>query len=314
MHRTTHRRSIGIGVLAAFAAAVALAVAAGSALAAASASARPAAGGTITIGSKDFTEQFVMGELYAQALQHAGFTVKKKINLGSTTITDAALRKGDIDIYPEYTGTMLLYVCKLPYTTGITLAKELAQDRTCYRKRGLDLMTPAKFNDGNAIACTADFVKKHNVKTLSQLAKVAKDARYATIAEQLTAPNGVPWMKKHYGLVFGSTKTYDVGLRYKALADGAADCVYAFGTDPQIADQKLVVLKDDKGIWPFDHATPVVRKGWLAAQDPKVKQTIDKVNALLTDATMTELNKQVDIDKGDPADVAKAFLKEKGLA
>ena len=75
---------------------------------ASTASAAPAAGGTITIGSKDFTEQFIMGELYAQALQHAGFTVKKKINLGSTTITDAAVRKGDIDIYPEYTGTMLL--------------------------------------------------------------------------------------------------------------------------------------------------------------------------------------------------------------
>ena len=310
MHRSLHRRSIGIVALAA-----SLLVAIG--LLAATASAAPAgkaAQGTITIGSKDFTEQFVMGELYAQALQGAGFTVKKKLNLGSTTITDAALRKGDIDIYPEYTGTMLLYVCKLPYTTGITLAKELAQDRACYAKRGLELMTPARFNDGNAIACTADFVAKNKVTTLSQLAKIGKSTRYATIAEQLTAPNGVPWIKKHYGLVFGNIKTYDVGLRYKALADGAADCVYAFGTDPQIADQKLVVIKDDKGIWPFDHATPVVRKGWLAKQDPKVKATIDKVNALLDDATMTELNKQVDIDKEDPADVAKAFLKEKGLA
>lgn len=309
MHSTLHRRTIGIVSLAASALA-ALALVAGSASAA---SAAPSAQGPITIGSKDFTEQFVLGELYAQALEGAGFTVKKKLNLGSTPIADAAVRKGDIDIYPEYTGTMLLYVCKLPYTTGITLAKELAQDRACYAKRGLELMTPAKFNDGNAIACTAAFVKKNKLKTLSDLAKVAKQTRYATIAEQLTAPNGVPWLKKHYGIVFGNTKTYDVGLRYKAMKDGAGDCVYAFGTDPQIADQKLVVLQDDKGIWPFDHATPVVRKGWLAKQDPKVKATIDKVNALLTDAVMTDLNKQVDIDKEDPADVAEAFLQEKGL-
>ena len=287
------------------------------ALSASAASAAATAGsaqGTITIGSKDFTEQFIMGELYAQGLQAAGFKVKKKINLGSTTITDAALRKGDIDIYPEYTGTMFLYVCKLPYTTGISFAKEYAADKACYLKRGLDLLPSAKFNDGNAIACNAAFAAKYRLKTLSDLAKVASKTRYATIAEQLTAPNGVPWLKKHYGIVFGSTKTYDVGLRYKALKDGAGDCVYAFGTDPQIADQKLVVLKDDKGIWPFDHATPVVRKGWLAKQDPKVGQVIGKINALLTDAVMTNLNKQVDIDKQDPADVAKAFLKGHGLA
>ena len=288
------------------------AVAAGTAVAAPTAS---VAAGTITIGSKDFTEQFVVGELYAQALQSAGFKVKKKLNLGSTTITDAALRKGDIDIYPEYTGTMFLYVCKLPYTPGLTFAKLFAKDQACYGKRGLQLLPSARFNDGNAIACTAAFAKKKNkLTTLSDLAKVAKKTRYATIAEQLTAPNGVPWLKQHYGISFGQTKTYDVGLRYRALKDGAGDCVYAFGTDPQIADLKLVVLRDNKAIWPFDHATPIIRKGWLKTQDPKVGQTIAKVNALLDDATMTALNKRVDIDKEDPADVAAAFLKEKGLA
>ena len=309
MHRTLHRPARLVALLAALAALAAVLAAT-----AAAAPAAPAAGGTITVGSKDFTEQFVMGELYAQALQGAGFTVKKKLNLGSTPITDAALRKGNIDIYPEYTGTMFLYVCKLPYKTGLTFAQLFARDKACYQKRGLDLLPSAKFNDGNAIACTAGFAAKYKLKTLSDLAKVASKTRYATIAEQLTAPNGVPWLKRHYGIAFGQTKTYDVGLRYRALKDGAGDCVYAFGTDPQIANQKLVVLADDKGIWPFYHATPIVRKGWLAKQDPKVGQVIAKVNHLLTDATMTELNKRVDIDKEDPADVAAAFLKEHGLA
>lgn len=317
MHRSPHRiplrplhRLAVLGVVLA----AALAALAASVPAAPLTAAVSSAGGAITIGSKDFTEQFIMGELYAQGLQAAGFTVKKKINLGSTTITDAALRKGDIDVYPEYTGTMFLYVCKLPYTTGISFAKEYAADQACYRKRGLDLLPSAKFNDGNAIACNAGFAKKNKLKTLSDLAKVASKTRYATIAEQLTAPNGVPWLKKHYGITFGQTKTYDVGLRYVALKQGAGDCVYAFGTDPQIADQKLVVLKDDKGIWPFDHATPIVRKGWLAKQDPKVGQVIAKIDNLLTDAVMTNLNKRVDIDKEDPADVAAAFLEEHGLA
>lgn len=312
MSRTLLRRLPRlVALLVTVAVAAVAAVAAGTA---AAAPAAPAAGGTITIGSKDFTEQFVVGELYAQALQAAGFKVKKKLNLGSTTITDAALRKGDIDLYPEYTGTMFLYVCKLPYTPGLTFAKLFAKDQACYGKRGLELLPSAKFNDGNAIACTAAFAKKYNLKTLSDLAKVAGKTRYATIAEQLTAPNGVPWLKQHYGISFGKTKTYDVGLRYVALKQGAGDCVYAFGTDPQIADLKLVVLQDDKAIWPFDHATPIIRKGWLKTQDPKVGQTIAKVNALLDDATMTALNKRVDIDKEDPADVAAAFLKEKGLA
>ena len=302
-------------VLAALAAAglAAAALAAGTAGAAPAATAAQAAQGPITIGSKDFTEQFILAELYAQALEADGFTVRRKANLGSTTITDAAVRKGDIDLYPEYTGTIFLYLCKLPYTAGLSYAKLFARDKACYAKRGLDLLPAAKFNNGNAIACNADFVRKNKLKTLSDLAKVAKRTRYATIAEQLTAPNGVPWLKKHYGIEFGTTKTFDVGLRYRALKDGAADCVYAFGTDPQIADQKLVVLKDDKAIWPFDHVAPVVRKGWLAKQDPRVGKVIARVNALLDDATMTELNKQVDIDKEDPKDVAEAFLEEKNL-
>lgn len=309
MIRSLLRRTPALTALAA----AGLAVAALTAGTVGAAPATPSAQGPITIGSKDFTEQFILAELYAQALEADGFTVRRKANLGSTTITDAAVRKGDIDIYPEYTGTIFLYVCKLPYTTGLSFAKQVARDKACYAKRGLELLPAAKFNNGNAIACNADFVKKNKLKTLSDLAKVAKQTRYATIAEQLTAPNGVPWLKKHYGIEFGTTKTFDVGLRYRALKDGAADCVYAFGTDPQIADQKLVVLKDNKAIWPFDRVMLVARKGWLAKQDPRVGKVIAQVNALLDDATMTELNKQVDIDKEDPKDVAEAFLEDKNL-
>ncbi len=137
--------------------------------------------------------------------------------------------------------------------------------------------------------------------------------RYATIAEQVGAPNGVPWIKKHYGITFGDMKTYDVGIRYRAVADGDADCVYAFGTDPQIADLNLVVLRDDKRIWPFDHVSPVVRKGFLGEVDASFPRVLARVNKLLDDKTMTALNARVDIEKEDPADVAEAFLKSKGI-
>lgn len=295
---------------------VVLATLVAAAIAAATAGAAPSAAPQkqpVTIGSKDFTEQFVLAELYGQALKAKGFKVDIKRNLGSTTITDAALRKGDIDVYAEYTGTMYLYVCKLPYKAGITYARLFNGDRHCYAKRGLRLLTPSRFNDGNAIACTRSFANRNAIRSLSDLKAVADRTRYATIAEQLTAPNGVPWIKKHYGFTFGEIKTYDVGLRYKAIQNGDADCVYAFGTDPQIQKLKLVVLQDDRRIWPLDHATPVVRPGWLKTQDPLFQKTLARINTLLDDKTMIALNAKVDLDKEDPADVAHDWLERKGF-
>jgi osmoprotectant transport system substrate-binding protein len=268
--------------------------------------------GKIVIGSKDFTEQFILGQIYAKALTKAGFDVKTKLNLGSTTITDAALRKGDIDLYPEYTGTMLLYVCKKGYSVGQS-ATLLKRDRACYAKRGLTLLKPVVFSNGNAIACTKKFASANHIATISDLRRVASKVRYATVAEQITSATGVPLIKKHYGFEPGNVKTYDVGLRYKAVESGDADCVYAFGTDSQIAKDKLVVLKDNKHIWPADHATPVVRTPWLKQQSPLLAKTINKINGLLDDKTMTALNARVDVDHEDAADVAEAWLKSKHL-
>jgi glycine betaine/choline ABC-type transport system substrate-binding protein len=207
---------------------------------------------------------------------------------------------------------MLLYVCKQSYDVGRS-ATLLKRDRACYAKRGLTLLNPVVFNDGNAIACTRAFANANQLHTISGLAKVASKARYATVAEQLTAATGVPLIKRHYGFTFANVKTYDVGLRYKAVESGDADCVYAFGTDSQIAKDKLVVLKDDKHIWPADHATPVVRTAWLKKQSPLLAKTINRINALLDDKTMTALNARVDVDHEDAEDVARAWLKSKHL-
>jgi osmoprotectant transport system substrate-binding protein len=265
----------------------------------------------VIIGSKDFTEQFILGELYAQALEAKGFEVTKKLNLGSTQITDEALQNGDIDVYPEYTGTMLLAVLKQPYEPDA--GEVYALDQAGYAERGMTLLAPTQFSNGNAIACTKEFVDANGLTTMSSLAPVAADTRYATIAEQLTRETGIPLIKAQYGFEFGDIKTYDVGLRYKAIESDEADCVYGFGTDPQIADLGLVVLEDDKKIWPPDNAVPVVRTDWLADQDPEFAATIEQINGLLDGDVMAKLNAQADIDKEDPADVAKAFLEEQGI-
>jgi osmoprotectant transport system substrate-binding protein len=267
----------------------------------------------VTVGSKDFTEQFILAELYGQALEAKGFDVTIKSNLGSTSITDGALKKGDIDVYPEYTGTMYLAVCKLTYQPGLSFTKLYARDQACYRKRGLRLLAPGTFNDGNAIACTKKFVAANKVSKISDLRRVASQTRYATIAEQLTRSDGVPWIKKQYGFEFGQVKTYDFPLRYKAVQNGNADCVYAFGTDAQISNLKLVVLRDDKRIWAFDRIAPVVRPSWLRGQSPEFAQVLGRINRMLDDATMTALNAKVDLKKADPSDVAHDWLEQKGL-
>jgi glycine betaine/choline ABC-type transport system substrate-binding protein len=267
----------------------------------------------VIVGSKDFTEQFILAELYGQALEAKGFDVTVKSNLGSTSITDGALKKGDIDVYPEYTGTMYLAVCKLTYQPGLAFSRLFARDQACYRKRGLRLLPTGQFNDGNAIACTQKFTSQNHVTTISDLKRVAAQTRYATIAEQLTRADGIPWIKKHYGFEFGQVKTYDFPLRYKAVENGNADCVYAFGTDAQIQKLKLVVLRDDKRIWAFDRVAPVVRPSWLRQQSPQFAQILARVNSMLDDKTMTSLNAKVDLNKEDPKDVAHDWLETKGM-
>lgn len=274
--------------------------------------AEPAGNTKVIVGSKDFTEQFILAEMYAQALGAAGFDVETKANLGSTQITDEALQNGDIDIYPEYTGTMLLYICEQGYDPN--MADQLYDlDQACYNERGLTLLEPTNFSNGNAVACTKEFTDANGVATMSDLAAVADQARYATVAEQLTAETGIPLIKEHYGFEFSDVKTYDVSLRYKAIENGEADCVYAFGTDSAIADLGLVVLEDDKSIWPADKPTPVVRTDWLAEVDPRFTEILDTISTNLDDQTMQALNAKVDIDKEDPADVAKEWLTEQGL-
>lgn len=280
--------------------------------AAAEESAAPTGNTKVIVGSKDFTEQFILAEMYAQALSAAGFDVETKENLGSTQITDEALQNGDIDVYPEYTGTMLLYVCEQSYDPSV--ADQLYDlDQACYKERGLTLLEPTNFSNGNAVACTKEFTDENGVATMSDLAAVADKARYATVAEQLTADTGIPLIKEHYGFEFSNVKTYDVSLRYKAIENGEADCVYAFGTDSALADLGLVVLEDDKHIWPADQPTPVVRTDWLAEVDPRFTEIIDTISANLDDQTMQALNAKVDIDKQDPADVAAEWLTEQGL-
>ena len=268
---------------------------------------------TVHVGSKDFTEQFILGELYAQALEARGFPVERHLNLGATAVADAAVRKGRIDLYPEYTGTSLTAVLKQPVKPGMTAEQVLTAVRAGYRARKLEVLAPTRFSNGNAIVVTAAIARKYQLQTLKDLARVAPRLRFGAVPGFDTREDGLPLLKRSYGMRFGNVKSYENGLKYKALLDRKIDAVYGFETDGQIAEHDLVVLTDNQRVWPPYQVTPIISQRLAGQVGPDFAATVDNVSQLLTADTMRTLNTQVDQEKRDPADVARAYLKRHGL-
>jgi osmoprotectant transport system substrate-binding protein len=261
----------------------------------------------IRVGSKNFTESFVIAEIYSQALERSGLAVDRRFNLGSTQIALAAMRRGDIDLYPEYTGTAAIDVLHLPpmhdpIQLYRTVAREFAE------RYDLFWLTPSPMNDSQGLAVTSDFAKRERIETLSQLAPVASRFRLATIQEFVVRPDGIPGLQKLYGgFVFREVRTYDIALKYRALLEGKADVASAFTTDGAIAVERLTVLRDDRRLWPPYNVAPVVRRQTLQTQ-PHVARILDRVSPAITDTVARQMNAAVESGQ-DPADVAAAFLK-----
>ena len=269
-------------------------------------------GTSVTIADKGFTESQIVAQLYAQALEAQGYKPTVK-SLGSSDIADAAVKKGDIDLYPEYTGTA--YGVILKKTDVPDPAAEYDAIKTAYAADGLTTLTPSPYSNDNRVACTQDAVDEFSLTTLSDLGKASGDITYSANPEHLTRADGLPLLKKEYGINFKDVKSVALNLRYKPIEDGQAQCVYAFGTDPQIAKDKLVLLEDDKGKFQglaYENF-PVINTAFFTAQPPIFAQIIDRVDALLTQENITALNASVDLDKEDPADVAATFLKDNGI-
>jgi osmoprotectant transport system substrate-binding protein len=271
-------------------------------------------GDSVTVGSKNFTEELILGELYAQALEHAGVPVTRKLNLGTTDIAMAALKRGEIDLYPEYTGTALLNVLHLPPDGD---AKRVYSTvKAAYDKQfGLVWLAPAPMNDTQALATTQAIAGREAISKLSDLAPKAGELRLGAVPEFLKRADGLPGLQQRYrGFHFKQVKIVDNGLKYQALEHGDVDVILAFTTEGDLKANNLVVLEDDKHVFPPDQVAPVVRKVVLDAK-PALAQALDKLAPLLTDEVMQNLNLQVDgSQKREPADVARDFLKQNNLA
>ncbi len=264
----------------------------------------------VRVGSKNFTEQFVLAEIYAQALEAAGIKTEKKLNLGGTLIAQKAMEEKQIDFYPEYTGTMLLAVLKQDPMTDPKAVYDKVKD--AYAKMGFVLLNQSNLNNGYSIVVRPETAQKYKLETLSDLAKVAKELKIGAGPEFRDRKDGLPGLKDKYGMVFGNDLQMAIGLRYQALKSDQVQVVNGYSTDGMISALKLKRLRDDKSLWPPYFVVPVIRREALEA-NPKIGDVLNRVSALLDEATMAQMNLQVDGEKLEPKDVARDFLKAKGL-
>jgi osmoprotectant transport system substrate-binding protein len=263
----------------------------------------------IIVGAKNFPEQYVLGQLYRQALIAKGFDVQYKENIGSTELIDTALKSGKVTLYPEYTGIMLSVTFKrktLPKTDAGTyaLAKKL------YEKRGQTLLRQTPFQDRDVIAVSRATAKKYGLKTLTDLKKVP-DLTIAGFPEWETRWTGP--IGKQYGV-----KGFDfvplAGISaYTLLDQGDVLAADVFTTDPQLLSNKYVQLSDPKNMFGFQHVAPVVDRDLVQENGARFTSTINKVSSLLTVKAMQAMNRAVGVNKKPAAKVADAFLKANGL-
>jgi osmoprotectant transport system substrate-binding protein len=266
----------------------------------------------VTIGDKNFTEEYILGDLYAQALKAKGFTVNLKPNIGSSEITWKAMQSGQIQMYPEYTGTYLTAICndnKPP--TSATQTLSLA--KACAEKQGFTMLDQTPFFDSDALAATKKFAAAHGLKTIADLKKLGHSAKLGAAPEFATRFSGLVGLKQTYG-INPTFVPLAIGITYKAIDTGQVDVFDAFTTDAQLTSGKYVLLSDPKRVFGFQNVAPVIKKSVLAAEGPAFADTVNKVSALLTLPAIQKMNAAVALEQQSPADVAHTFLAANGLA
>jgi osmoprotectant transport system substrate-binding protein len=265
-------------------------------------------GKSLTLGTKDFTEEFILGQLYKQALESKGYTVNYKENIGATEVIDRALTSGQIDAYPEYTGESVATVAKIN-TTVSTPLQEYNLAKTFYEKRGQTVSEMTPFFDTDAIAVKKAYATAHGLVQTGDLKKVSHFTLGAR-PEFLNRQQGAAGMRKVYGINNFTFKSLALGIQYQALDSGGIDAIDVFTTDPQLASGKYTVLKDPKNIFGFQNIALVISKAKLAQLGgAQFMSIINGVNKLLTGPAIISMNKAVAIDKQPAAAVATAFLK-----
>ena len=267
--------------------------------------------GHIAVGSKDFTEQVILGEIVAQTIEaKTGEPVVRRFDLGGN-LAHAALVAGEIDVYVEYTGTALLAILKgKPITDPAEVYQRVKADYASRFK--LEWTEPLGFNNTFAILVRGEDAKKLNLKTISDAARAAPHWRAGFGQDFMSRADGYPGFARTYGLHFEEIREMDLSLTYRALAENQVDLIAGNSTDGLISRYQLFQLDDDRRYFPPYDAVPVARQAALD-RHPKLREVLKQLGGILTVEAMRKLNFAVDGEKRQPKDVAREFLRSKGI-
>jgi osmoprotectant transport system substrate-binding protein len=266
----------------------------------------------VTIGDKNFSEEYILGQLYTQALQAKGYTIKLHENIGSSEIIWKAFTSGSIDFYPEYTGTLLSAVAGQTKEPA-SAAAAYAQAKEYVEKYGGTLLDYTPFYDSDALATLPSYASAHNLVSIADLKPLGKSLTLGGPPEFATRFQGLLGLKQLYGVV-PTFKPIAIELSYKALESKQVGVQLVFSTDGQLLGGKFKVLTDPKHVFGFQNVAPVVKQSVLTAEGPAFAKTINQVSSLLTIPAIQQMNSAVSIDKQSPASVAHSFLAANGLA
>jgi osmoprotectant transport system substrate-binding protein len=266
----------------------------------------------VTIGTKNFPEAFLLGQLYAQALEAKGYRVNLKMDIGATELIYRALTSKTLDMYPEYTGVIAAVIGN----DRKRLISELDAYRTAQRvvaPAGLVLLARAPFSDRDALAVKPSLARRYNLEALEDLARVPGPVTVGGPPEFQTREQGFLGLRTVYGLTNLRFKAYKIGEQYRALDDNRVDAVDVFTTDGQLSKGKYVVLKDPRGLFGYQNGVPLVRKDVLTREGPEFAITLNAVSRLLTTGEMRRMNAAVAVGARSVAVVADQFLRSHGL-
>jgi osmoprotectant transport system substrate-binding protein len=266
----------------------------------------------VTLGTKNFTEQYILGELYAQALRAKGFSVDVKQDIGSSEVIDRAMTAGSIDLYPEYIGVTVQEIARerrRPRTSRETYERAKAFQE----KRGYTLLDMTPGFDAAATAVKPELARRHDLESTGDLRRLGR-FRYGGPAENRTRFQGAVGLRRVYGLTGMRYVGLEIPDRYPALDRGKVDAITVFSTEGQLAERnRYVVLTDPENIFGFQNIAPVVSPRLLSEQGPALRRTLDAVSALLTNDALRSMNAAVDLRHQPPRDVAERFLRAHDL-
>jgi osmoprotectant transport system substrate-binding protein len=268
---------------------------------------------TVTIGDKNYTEQFVLGELYYEALQAQGFSVQINQNIGPTSVTLQALNSGQLGMYPEYLNVWDAQIAGDTREFKTRHAAYVVGNRYALT-HGLELLDPTPFSDTSAIGVTVNFAQQNHLRTIGDLRKVEAALTIGGPPQfQQETTGGLPSLEQAYGLVPAAFKSLEIGQQYKALDQDAVQAADVSTTDAELTSGNYELLTDVRRIFGIGNVVPVVSSQVLDEEGPAFADTINRVSALLTLSTIRAMNAAVDLGGQDPASVARRFLVDHGL-